>query len=162
LWEFHLSVKKKDKKQMKDKTSKISLHWTIAFWILLICWVAGACLNMARVHGGFLTNYLSDLTFPPWFYIFIRGLRRSGENLPKLIVFGRWFGVSPERAVLGIFSVGAATEFKTLFWPGGPLAGTFDLLDIAAYATGLLVCYYFDKKHLKETRTQYDRSINDD
>ena len=45
--------------------TRSSSGWKIAYWVLLVCWVMGAALNMARVHGGFLTNYLADLTFPP-------------------------------------------------------------------------------------------------
>lgn len=119
--------------------------WKYAFWILLICWITGAGLFMARIHGGILTNYLSDLTFPPWFYIFIRGLWNNENKIPKLIVFGDWFGLSPERALVSIFLVGVITELITRYLPNVIIVGTYDILDILSYAFGLLVCYYLDK-----------------
>ena len=61
-------------KSIKLHMENAKRYWTIAYWTLLIGWVVGAVLNMAHVHGGFFTNYLADVAFPPWFYIFIRGL----------------------------------------------------------------------------------------
>jgi hypothetical protein len=107
--------------------------------------VTGAALFMARVEGGFLTNYLSDLSFPAWFYIHIRGLATTG-NRPRLLIFNDWFGVSPQRALLSILAVGIISEVKTFYWPGGIMAGTFDYLDLLSYAAGLLCCYYFDTR----------------
>ena len=124
--------------------------WTIAYWILLICWVIGAALFMARVKGGFLTNYLSDLTFPAWFYIYIRGLSTTDNKLPRLLVFKDWFGSSPQRALISILFVGIISEVKTFYWPTGIITGTFDYLDIVAYALGLLVCYYFDLRQIRQ------------
>lgn len=121
--------------------------WTIAYWILLISWVTGAALFMARVKGGFFTNYLSDLTFPAWFYIHIRGLAASDNKLPHLLIFKDWFGATPTRALISILLVGSISEVKTLYWPTGVISGTFDYLDILAYALGLLLCYYFDTKN---------------
>ena len=123
----------------------IKYYWTIAYWILFFSWILGAALFMARFHGGFLTNYLSDLTFPAWFYIYIRGKIQNDQIKPHLLLVGSWFGESAERAAISIFIVGALTEIKTLFWPQGPIAGTFDILDICAYAFGLIACYSFDK-----------------
>lgn len=100
---------------------------------------------MARYNGGFLTNYLSDVAFPPWFYIYIRGLRTDGKELPNLVLFKNWFGLTPERAALSIFIVGALSEFKTMIWPTGPITGTYDPYDILAYAIGILICYLVDK-----------------
>lgn len=125
--------------------NSIKACWTTAFWILLICWIFVAGLDMILLHGGFLTNYLADLTFPAWFYIFIRGKIKEGEDIPHLLLVGNWFGKSPERASISIFIVGVLTELKTFYWPQGPLEGTFDPLDILAYATGLIACYSFDK-----------------
>ena len=123
--------------------------WRIAFWILLICWIIGAVLFMAKIQGGFLTNYLSDLAFPPWFYIYIRGLSRRDNRIPRALIFGDWFGRSPERAFLSILFVGIITEVKTFYWPEGIISGTFDPLDILAYSIGLLTCYSFDKMDSK-------------
>lgn len=120
-------------------------YWAIAYWILFPCWILGAWLFMQRYHGGFLTNYLSDLSFPPWYYIHLRGLNRTSAPMPRLVLAGRWFGQTPERAALSIFLVGTVAEFKTLWWPGGIIVGTFDPWDIAAYAVGLVACYVVDK-----------------
>ena len=130
----------------------IKACWEIAFGTFLICWIIGAGLDMLRFHGGFLTNYLADLTFPPFYYIFIRGKTKKEEILPDLLFVGQWFGKSPERASISIFLVGLLMELKTFYWPQAPFAGTFDPLDILAYATGLIACYSFDKwtTHLLE------------
>jgi hypothetical protein len=125
-------------------------YWKIAYWILLISWVTGAILFMARIKGGFLTNYLSDLTFPAWFYIHIRGLSTPGRQLPNILFFKDWFGVTPNRSILSILIVGTISELKTFYWPTGVLTGTFDYLDIAAYTLGLLVCYYFDLRQVRQ------------
>lgn len=117
--------------------------WKIAYWALLICWVVGAVLSMAKVRGGFLTSYLADLTFPPYFYIALRG---KGFDRPLVIKPVRWFGQTALRTALSIFTVGAVTEISSNFWPHGPFGGTFDPLDIVAYAVGLIVCYYFDRR----------------
>ena len=122
---------------------KIVNGWKIAFWILLICWVVGAALSMAKVRGGFLTSYLADLTFPPYFYIALRG---KGFNRPLVIKPIRRFGQTPLRAALSIFAVGAVAEISSYFWPHGPFGGTFDPLDIVAYAVGLIACYLFDQR----------------
>jgi len=123
----------------------MKVSWKIAFGALLICWVLGAVLNMVHFHGGFITNYLADITFPPFYYIFIRGKIDKDEVIPNLVIVGQWFGKSPERASISIFMVGLLTELKTFYWPHGLWAGTFDMLDILAYAVGLTAFYFFDK-----------------
>jgi hypothetical protein len=125
-------------------------YWKIAYWILLISWVTGAVLFMARIKGGFLTNYLSDLTFPAWFHIHIRGLSTKDGQLPNILIFKDWFGVTPNRSIISILIVGIISELKTYYWPTGIITGTFDYLDIAAYALGLLVCYYFDLRQVHQ------------
>jgi hypothetical protein len=125
-------------------------YWLIAYWTLLISWIAGAILFMARIHGGFLTNYLSDLTFPAWFYIYLRGLSTVDRQLPRIPVFKDWFGLTPERAASSILMAGIISEIKTFYWPTGFINGTFDYFDIVAYGTGLLICYYFDKKQMRK------------
>jgi hypothetical protein len=134
----------------------IKVSWKIAFCSLLVCWVLGAGLDMIRFHGGFLTNYLADLTFPPFYYIFIRGKIYKKETIPDLLFVGNWFGISPERASISIFIVGVLMELKTLYWPHGPFAGTFDPMDILAYAVGLIACYIFDKwtTHFPESKNE--------
>ena len=135
-----------DRRLIKMKKENINIYWAIAYWTLLAGSVIGVVLNMNRVRGGFLTNYLADVAFPPWYYIYIRGLWPKKERLPRLILFGDWFGRSPERASISIFAVGTAMELSTIYWPHGLFAGTYDPWDIIAYSLGLLICYYFDKR----------------
>ena len=134
------------------KSEKALKNWRIAYWSLFAGWVIGAALNMNHVDGGFLTNYLADLLFPPWFYIYIRGLSNP-RGIPRLLLVGHWFGQTPERAAISIFSIGTIAELKTMYWPGGPFAGTFDAIDIIAYATGLLICYLCDRRSSAKVNT---------
>ncbi|MBS1509098.1 MAG: hypothetical protein JSS79_20840 [Bacteroidetes bacterium] len=124
--------------------NKYALYWQVTYWLLFVGWVVGALLNMMHVHGGVLTNYLADATFPAWFYIYVRGLRKDPTEIPPLLLVGQWFGKSPHRAALSIFAVGVVTEYKTLFWPASPMAGTFDPWDIFCYGFGLSICCLFD------------------
>jgi hypothetical protein len=117
-------------------------YWAIAYWGLLICWVMAGALNMAHVRAGFLTSYLADLTIPAWLYIVTRRLWTDKARTSRLMI---WLAHSPERTLLSLFAASTATELSTLYWPRGLFAGTFDLMDIFAYASGLLICYYFDK-----------------
>ncbi|HOP05661.1 MAG TPA: hypothetical protein PLF13_00075 [candidate division Zixibacteria bacterium] len=117
--------------------------WKIVFWVLFVCWVVGAALNMTRVHGGFFTDYLADLTFPPFFYIV---LREKVTGRPMVIRAVQRFGKTPLLAAVSIFLVGAIAEVSSYFWPIGPFGGTFDPWDIAAYALGLGICYVVDKR----------------
>jgi hypothetical protein len=126
-------------------TDKIRIYWITTYWTLFLCWLTGAILVMNHFRAGFFTNYLADLTFPAWFYIFIRGLTKNNQILPRLLLVSDWFGKTPERTSISIFVVGTIAELKTIFWPHGILSGTFDPLDILAYAAGLSVCYFFDK-----------------
>jgi hypothetical protein len=117
--------------------------WKLAYWTLFVSWVLGAAMNMWHVHGGFLTNYLADLTFPLWYYIVIRGQTTTGKKTPFLL---RWFGVSAGRAAISILLSGVIYEIGQLY---KIIPGTFDLWDIAAYAAGLLVCYACEKWQLR-------------
>jgi hypothetical protein len=112
--------------------------WRYAYWILLACWIVGAALTMSRVRAGLLSSYLSDITFPPWFYILLRE-RVPGKGVTTWI---RWIGSTPGRAASAIFLVGLVSEMGQLY--GFP-TGTYDPWDIAAYAVGLLVCYGIDR-----------------
>lgn len=116
--------------------------WTVAYWILFSGWALGAALTMSRARAGFLTNYLADLLFPPWFYI---ALRRLAPPKGTAQFLTRWFGRSPERAALSILAVGIASELAQRYWPRGPIAGTYDPWDIVAYALDLGICYSWDR-----------------
>ena len=119
---------------------KLATAWRAASWILLFTWVVGAAMSMWHVHGGFLTNYLADLTFPPWYYIVTRGLTTTGKKPPFLL---RWFGVSAGRTATSILLVGVASEIAQRY---GLIGGTFDIWDIVAYTTGLGVCVICDRR----------------
>ena len=81
--------------------------WSIAYWVLTICFVVAVALNMLRVRGGFLTNYLADLVFPAWMYIASRGLVFRKRKLPLVT---HWLGRTPERAAGILFFAGIMTE----------------------------------------------------
>jgi hypothetical protein len=117
--------------------------WKIAYWVLLAGWIVGAALHMMKFRGYFLTNYLSDLVFPPWFYISIRKLNPAADNRHFRIT--NWFARSPERAAASIFLVGAITEISSKFWPKGIFGGTFDPVDILCYFIGLMSCYVIER-----------------
>ncbi len=130
------------KNEARLTSELITNGWKLAYWVLFACWVVGAALTMWRIPAGFLSNYLSDLAFPPWFYILLRQLSSPRSNDARLL---RWFGRSPERAVLSIFAVGVLSELSQINWPNGIFRGTYDPWDIAAYAIGLGICYTLDK-----------------
>jgi hypothetical protein len=114
------------------------IAWKLAYWTLFVAWIAGAAMNMWHVHGGFLTNYLADLAFPPWYYIVIRGQTTTGRKVPFLL---RWFGASAGRAAISILLAGTAYELGQRY---RIIPGTFDLWDIFVYALGLGVCLIFE------------------
>ena len=118
--------------------------WRIAYYFLLLCWIVGALLFMYRIKAGWLNCYLSDLAFPPWFYIHLRGLHRSDRRRASIPILGDFFGVNPWRAGISIFVVGVVSELLVLVLPGKLITGTFDPLDILAYALGLIGCMAFD------------------
>lgn len=117
--------------------------WRIAYYFLLVCWILGALLFMYRIRAGWLNCYLSDVAFPPWFYIHLRGLHRSDRRKAFLPIVKDFFGVIPWRAGISIFLVGLVSELLVV-WPRPLITGTFDPLDILAYAVGLIVCMAFD------------------
>lgn len=106
---------------------------------------------MLKVNGAFLTNYLSDLAFPAWSYIYLRGLHTASQKPSKIAFFGRWFGKTPVRSFMSIFLVGAVTELWSLIDPDGPFNGTFDRWDIICYYVPMFVCYLFDLKRLNSS-----------
>lgn len=85
---------------------------------------------MLRVRGGFLTNYLADLTVPALLYIVSRGLVPNKRRSPLPLM--RWLGRTPERAALSFFLASSATELSQVFWPTGLFAGRLDPWDVVA------------------------------
>jgi hypothetical protein len=129
---------------MAYMTRRNTNYWALTFWILLPCWVIGAILFTYKIKAGILNSYLADATFPPWFYIQLRGLHRKDGRLLSGPVNGKWFGLSPWRAGISIFLVGVISEFFFLVWPKQLSSGTFDPNDIIAYAAGLIICMVID------------------
>ena len=122
-----------------------SARWLFAERALLVIWVLAVVVTMfprfgkaSGLYGGFFTSYAADLANPPWLYIVFR--RGQASRIAW------WLGRSPERAGFSIFAAGAATELSQIYWPHGFFGGTFDPLDIAAYALGLIVCYLADRR----------------
>jgi hypothetical protein len=120
--------------------------WRVAYWLLFAMFIVTAALNMLHVRAGFLTNYAADLFLPPWLYIVLRGL--AGYRGLRKRLFD-WLGGSPALTAGSLFVGSAATEVSQVFWPRGVFAGTFDPLDLAAYAAGLLVCYLIDTRQIR-------------
>ena len=100
-----------------------------------------AVLVMSHVHAGILTDYGADLAMPAWLYILTRSLDNPGRHT----VLHRFLGRKPEIAAGIIFLASTMTEISQYFWPKGLFPGTFDLLDILAYATGIGTCYVADR-----------------
>ena len=122
--------------------------WRVAYWLLFVMFVVTAALNMIHIRAGFLTNYAADLFLPPWLYIVLRGL--AGYRGLRNRLFD-WLGNSPALSAGSLFVGSAATEISQIFWPKGPFSGTFDPLDLAAYAAGLLVCYLIDSRQVQRS-----------
>ena len=116
-------------------------YWILAQRILFTIWVICGILVMQQVPAGFLTNYGADLTQPAWLYIVSRGLTHPG----KRNVYSRIFGTSLELPAILIFVAGALTEFSQRYWPNGLFRGTFDPIDIVAFAVSITTVYAIDK-----------------
>lgn len=117
--------------------------WRIAYWVLLAIFLLTAALNLLHVRAGFLTSHAADLFLPPWLYVVMRFFPAQRGWLGAI---HRWFGQSPARAAGGLFVASALTELSQIAWPHGLFAGTFDPLDLVAYAVGLLVCFVVDER----------------
>jgi hypothetical protein len=132
-------------KKVEVKNAEINYsYWNISYWILMCLWIVGALLFMNEVNAGFFNSYLSDLTFPPWFYIQLRGLHRKDRRPTAIPIIGSWFGINPLRAGISIFMVGLISELLMLVWPKNLTSGTFDKNDIIAYAFSLVICVTVD------------------
>jgi|WetSurMetagenome_2_1015567.scaffolds.fasta_scaffold16556_4 hypothetical protein len=112
-----------------------------AVWIAITAlFVLAAALNMLHVRGGFLTSHLADLVVPAWLYVATRGLagRRDGTMLSRAL------GGSPWLAATVVFGASVLTELSQKVWPHGIFRGTFDPLDLAAFAAGTGACLVAD------------------
>lgn len=118
--------------------------------VLWACLLLTAGLNLAAVRGGFLTSHLADLTVPALLYVVARRYPPDVAGRPQLRI-RLLLGASPERAVTFVFFASAATEVSQRFWPHGPFRGTFDPLDLLAYAVSVLACYAADRWNLRRS-----------
>jgi hypothetical protein len=102
---------------------------------------------MSHVRGGLLTSYGADLTLPAWLYILVRSL----DNPHRQTALHRFLSRTPELAAGAIFLASTMTEISQYFWPMGVFSGTFDLLDILAFATGIGICYLIDRRRMPQS-----------
>lgn len=123
-------------------SSATARRWRTAERILFSIWLLAAVITMypvigkaLHVSGTFFTSHAADLAFPPWFYIVCR-YRRPNR-------LAGWLGRYPVILAMGVLAVGALSEFAQLYYPR-IVTGTFDPLDIAAYAVGLAACLVLD------------------
>ena len=121
-------------------------YWRITWWTLFFIWILCAILDVSRVHAGLLTSYGADLAMPAWLYI----LTRSLDDPDRRTVLRRFLGRTPELAAVAFFLASTLTEISQYFWPKGIFPGTFDLLDIVAYGTGIGFCYLIDKRTIPQ------------
>ena len=110
--------------------------WRLVYYLLSAVFIATAALNMLQMRAGFLTNHAADIVVPAWLYIALRGHAPGGRRGP----FARMFGGSPTITALTLFVASTLTEVSQRFWPEGLFRGTFDPLDILAFAGGLSAC----------------------
>jgi hypothetical protein len=54
--------------------------WTAVYWLFMGAFLLTAVLNLLHIKGGFLTNYLADLTLPALLYLLARELA-PGKHL---------------------------------------------------------------------------------
>ena len=116
--------------------------WMVVYNVLFVAFLGTAALNMLRVHGGFFTNHAADLVVPAWLYVVFRNLHSTSG---RTSLIQRTVGRSPEIAALSLFVASTLTEVSQYYWPHGVFRGRLDILDVAAYAGGLAVCYAADK-----------------
>jgi len=114
--------------------------WRLAWCALTAAFLLSAALNLLHVRGGFLTSHLADVAVPAWLYQHARGLSPAAPSR----LLHRLVGATPWRAAALLFAASAATEFAQAVRPRGVFSGTFDPLDLAAFAAGLAACLAAD------------------
>jgi hypothetical protein len=106
-----------------------------AFYVIAM--TASLCigaLQMFHVRGGFITNYGADLVGTAWLY----AMFRQGKTLIR-----RGYIMAPGTTAAFVFLACAASEFAQRLHL---IPGTFDPLDILAYAASVLACYGLDRR----------------
>jgi hypothetical protein len=111
-------------------------------------------LQMFKVKGGIITNYVADIIAPVMLYY---SSRKNKTVLSKLFKQG----LNEKQAFLLIWILCIAWELLQKFdLSGTPLTitrGTFDLMDILVYTLTLLICYYFDVTRIQDVATAIPR-----
>ena len=135
-----------EERRINHSQDSMSTHlWRRGWWALFVVWIACAILDVNHISAGLLTSYGADLTLPAWLYIATRSL----DNPERNAWLTRLLGGSPGLAASTLFLASTATEVSQYVWPQGIFSGTFDLVDIAAYATGIGICYLIDKRKIE-------------
>jgi hypothetical protein len=132
-----------------------TVQWRIASILLLAAWIITAILNMRHVHVPFVTTHLADVVLPAWVYIGLRGLDgwQRGQRW-SLGLLTR----NPE-VTAGVLIAGSTmTELSQKYWPVRPFQGTFDAIDVLAFAVGIGACYGADKLALRRQTLWRDAS----
>jgi hypothetical protein len=117
-----------------------SRRWRLAWLALTTLFILAAALNLLHVRGGFLTSHLADLVVPAWLYVATRGLARHRDGT----VLSRALGGSPWLTATAVLCASVVTELSQKVWPHGLFPGTFDPLDLAAFAVGTGACLVAD------------------
>lgn len=101
---------------------------------MLVTALGIGALQMFRVRGGLLTEYGADVFGTAWLY----GMFRQGRT-----VFQRGRGMGAGATAAFVFAGCAGSEIAQAFhiWPG-----TFDPLDLAAFALSVAACYLLDRR----------------
>jgi hypothetical protein len=104
---------------------------TIFYAAAVLLSLAVGALQMARVHGGWLTDYGADVFGTAWLY----ALARQGRTFLRRATMPPW------QAAALVFACCAASEFAQR---AGVLSGVFDPRDLAAYAATVTACAVLD------------------
>ena len=109
----------------------------IIFWKVIVILLGINSLSTGLYKGsGFWTSYVLDIAGPAWGYVLIRVQYRLNTERFMSIRF------SPEIAFLVIVGICFIIETMQFF---EIYNSTFDLYDLMAYFSGVLVVYVIDK-----------------
>ena len=110
--------------------------WLNIYFVAVFVGIGG--LQMYRVNAGFLTNHGADLLAPPYLYLMSRGGR---------------FRLEPVGAFSMVLGGCVLWEWLQRYdLSGTPLAitrGRFDVVDLVAYAVGMIAVYVLDVAWLR-------------
>lgn len=121
-----------------DMGDRSSSGWSrraarVALWGLFM---AIGLMQMAKLRWGWVTSYGADVICPALLYV----ISRDGQSLSRYL----WMPKDkPNRIAVGIFLLSAAWEVAQRI---GWLRGTFDAWDLLAYAIGVAVPWWLDRR----------------